>query len=118
MAELATLREPQWLKDRRAQAASRAAGLDLPRFKGKAGWEFTDITKFELAAFVAAAPGEGDASAADRVETLLEAPEGAHHLGQVELRGAAGGPGAPLLQPLGLADGGQLSQWSPPSGAR
>ncbi len=86
MAELATVREPEWLKERRSLAATRAAGLDVPRFKGKAGWEFTDITKLDLAAFVAAAPGEGDASAVDRVDTLLEAPEGAHHLGQVDGR--------------------------------
>jgi Fe-S cluster assembly protein SufD len=81
---LAAVREPEWLKERRSDAARRAAELDLPRFKGKAGWEFTDITKLDLAAFTAAAPGEGDASAVDRVETLLEAPEGAHHLGQVD----------------------------------
>ena len=86
MAELATVREPEWLKERRSDAARRAAELDLPRFKGKAGWEFTDITKLDLATFAAAAPGEGDASAVDRVETLLEAPEGAHHLGQVDGR--------------------------------
>ena len=76
MAELAAVREPEWLKERRSDAARRAAELDLPRFKGKAGWEFTDISKLDLAAFTAAAPGEGDASAVDRVETLLEAPEG------------------------------------------
>ena len=76
MAELAAVREPEWLKERRSDAARRAAELDLPRFKGQAGWEFTDISKLDLAAFVAVAPGEGDASAVDRVETLLEAPEG------------------------------------------
>lgn len=86
MAELAAIREPEWLKERRSDAARRAAELDLPRFKGVAGWEFTDISKLDLASFAAAAPGEGDASAVDRVETLLEAPEGAHHLGQVDGR--------------------------------
>ena len=91
MAELAAVREPEWLKERRSDAARRAAELDLPRFKGKAGWEFTDITKLDLAAFAAAMPGEGDASAVDRVETLLEAPEGAHHLGQVDGRVVDGG---------------------------
>ena len=50
MAELATVREPEWLKERRGEAARRAAELDLPRFKGKAGWEFTDISKLDLAA--------------------------------------------------------------------
>jgi Fe-S cluster assembly protein SufD len=107
LAELATVREPEWLKERRGEAARRAAELDLPRFKGKAGWEFTDISKLDLSSFVAAAPGEGDASAADRVETLLEAPAGAHHLGQVDGRVIDGG-GEPadsdlLVLPLTLA---------------
>ena len=86
MAELAAVREPEWLKARRGEAARRAAELDLPQFKGRAGWEFTDLTKLDLSAFASAAPGEGDASAVDRAETLLEAPEGAHHLGQVDGR--------------------------------
>ncbi len=107
MAELAAVREPEWLKGRRSEAATRAAALDLPRFKGKAGWEFTDISKLDLAAFTAAAPGEGDAGAADRVETLLEAPEGAHHLGQVDGRVIDGGEGLDddglLILPLTLA---------------
>jgi Fe-S cluster assembly protein SufD len=105
LAELATVREPEWLKERRSVAATRAAALDLPRFKGKAGWEFTDITKLDLAAFTAVAPGEGDASAVDRVETLLEAPEGAHHLGQVDGRVIDGGdaPDDLLVLPLTLA---------------
>jgi Fe-S cluster assembly protein SufD len=91
LAELAAVREPEWLKERRSEAASRAAGLDLPRFKGKAGWEFTDISKLDLASFTAAAPGEGDAGAVDRVETLLQAPDGAYHLGQVDGRVVDGG---------------------------
>jgi len=86
LAELAAVREPAWLKERRSEAARRAASLDLPQFKGRAGWEFTDLGRFELSTFAAAAPGEGDASAVDRVETLLEAPEGALHLGQVDGR--------------------------------
>jgi Fe-S cluster assembly protein SufD len=107
LAELAAIREPEWLKERRGEAARRAAELDVPRFKGKAGWEFTDITKLDLPAFAAAMPGEGDASAVDRVETLLEAPEGAHHLGQVDGRVVDGGE-APeaddlLVLPLTLA---------------
>src|SRR3954468_19705504 len=102
---MTTVREPEWLKERRSDAARRAAALDVPRFKGKAGWEFTDITKLDLATFAAAAPGEGDASAAERVETLLEAPEGAHHLGQVDGRVVDGGdtPDDLLVLPLTLA---------------
>jgi Fe-S cluster assembly protein SufD len=104
LAELAAVREPEWLKARRSEAARVAAELDLPRFKGKAGWEFTDIEKLDLSAFTAAAPGEGDASAVDRVETLLEAPDGAITLGQVD--GRVLDPGTDdglLVLPLTLA---------------
>ena len=105
MAELATVREPEWLKERRSEAARLAAELDLPRFKGTAGWEFTDISKLDLASFTAAAPGEGDAGAVDRVETLLQAPEGAHTLGQVDGRVVDGGHESDgvLVVPLTLA---------------
>ena len=87
MAELQTsVREPEWLADRRSRASSLAASLDLPQFKGHAGWEFTSLDKLSLDAFAAAAPGEGDAGTVDRVQTLLEAPEGAITLGQVDGR--------------------------------
>jgi Fe-S cluster assembly protein SufD len=104
LAELAAVREPSWLKERRSEAATRAAALDVPRFKGRAGWEFTDLGKLDLSSFVAAAPGEGDASATDRVETLLEAPEGALHLGQVDGRVIEGGSeNGVVVLPLTLA---------------
>jgi Fe-S cluster assembly protein SufD len=104
LAELAAVREPDWLKERRSGSARRAAELDLPRFKGRAGWEFTDLGKLDLGAFAAAAPGEGDASAVDRVETLLEAPEGAIHLGQVDGRVLDGGTeDGVVVLPLTLA---------------
>jgi Fe-S cluster assembly protein SufD len=77
---------------------------ELPTFKGKPGWEFTDLSKLDLASFAPAAPGEGDASAADGVDTLLEAPEGALHLGQVD--GRVVGDGADdgvVVLPLTLA---------------
>jgi Fe-S cluster assembly protein SufD len=86
LAELAAVREPAWLKERRSEAARRAASLDLPQFKGRAGWEFTELGKLDLGAFAAAVPGEGDAGAVDRVETLLSAPSDALHLGQVDGR--------------------------------
>jgi Fe-S cluster assembly protein SufD len=87
LADLQTsVREPQWLSDRRSRAAELAASLDLPQFKGTPGWEFTSLAKFSLDAFAAAAPGDGDPSAVDRVQTLLEAPEGAVTLGQVDGR--------------------------------
>jgi len=87
LADLQTsVREPRWLADRRSRAAALAATLDLPQFKGTPGWEFTSLAKFSLDAFAAAAPGDGDGSAGDRVQTLLEAPEGAVTLGQVDGR--------------------------------
>jgi Fe-S cluster assembly protein SufD len=71
--------------------------LALPTFKGKPGWEFTDLSKLDLAAFTPAVAGEGDASAVERVDTLLEAPEGAHHLGQVDGLTLDGGVDEDLL---------------------
>jgi Fe-S cluster assembly protein SufD len=78
--------EPRWLTTRREQGATTAAGLGLPQYKGRSGWEFTDLGAFSLDTFAPAAPGEGDAGAVDRVENLLEAPEGAVTLGQVDGR--------------------------------
>jgi Fe-S cluster assembly protein SufD len=78
------VREPAWLAARREKSAARAASLDLPQFKGSAGWEFTELGSFDLAAFTPARAGEGDGGAVERAETLLEAPEGAVTLGQVD----------------------------------
>ena len=58
MAE-ALLHEPEWLAARRERAASLRDGLSLPQFKGAAGWEFTDLGKFELERF-GAAPSDAD----------------------------------------------------------
>jgi Fe-S cluster assembly protein SufD len=82
---------------------AETAVLELPTYKGRPGWEFTDISGFSFDAFAPVAPGEGDASAVERVETLLAAPEGALALGQVDGRvveapeEVAGGP---LVMPL------------------
>jgi Fe-S cluster assembly protein SufD len=98
LADLAAVRrEPDWLAARRSRAASLAAGLALPTFKGKPGWEFTSLERFSLDAFAPAVAGEGDASAADRVQTLLEAPEGAITLGQVD--------GRVVDEPIAVEDG-------------
>ncbi len=77
----------------------------LPTFKGRPGWEFTDLSKLDLASFAPAVAGEGDASAAGRVQTLLEAPEGALHLGQVDGRVIDGGDAEDgvIVLPLTLA---------------
>ena len=70
MAE-ATLHEPEWLAARRERAASLRGTLDLPRFKGAAGWEFTDLGKLDLDAF---GPAPADAELA-LPEPLFELAE-------------------------------------------
>ena len=104
MADVA-VHEPAWLAERRERAAGRSAQLPLPSFKGRAGWEFTDIGDFSLGAFAPATPGEGDPTAPDRVETLLEPPEGAITLGQTDGRILDGerAPDGLLVLPLTLA---------------
>ena len=77
MADATAVREPGWLTERRTRAADLARSLDLPSFKGTPGWEFTALDRYAPESFTPAMPGEGDASAVDRVQTLLEAPEGA-----------------------------------------
>jgi Fe-S cluster assembly protein SufD len=105
MTALADVREPEWLKARRSRGAQAAAGLGLPQYKGRAGWEFTDLGQLSLDAYPPAQPGAGDASAVDRVETLLSAPEGALALGQVDGRVVEepGDTGQALVLPLTLA---------------
>ncbi len=77
-----TLESPSWLADRRARAADLAASLDLPSFKGKVGWEFTDISKLDLAAYAPA--GEGDAGAVERAEALFQGLADPYVLTQVD----------------------------------
>ncbi len=81
MAE-ATLHEPEWLAARRERAASLRGTLDLPRFKGAAGWEFTDLGRFDLDAF---GPAPADA------ELVLPAPlfEPPEPIGLVQVDGGS-----------------------------
>ncbi len=80
--------------------------LDLPRFKGRTGWEFTDLGDFTLEAW-APAPAEPGGW---MVSKVLEAPEGAVELLQVDgdaaetPRSASPGTGdAPVVLPLSVA---------------
>jgi Fe-S cluster assembly protein SufD len=86
--------------------ADATATLELPTYKGRPGWEFTDLRGFSFEAFPPVAAGEGDASAVERAETLLEAPEGAVALGQVDGRvveAPEDSSGGPLVLPLAEA---------------
>jgi Fe-S cluster assembly protein SufD len=78
----------------------------LPSFKGKTGWEFTDLTRADVDAYSPVEAGEGDASAVERAEAIFDAPEGAVRLAQVDgrpLGEGAGGAGEPIVMPLDLA---------------
>jgi Fe-S cluster assembly protein SufD len=65
----ATLEQPGWLAARRERAATLTESLDLPTYKGRPGWEFTDISSLDLAAYAPA--GDGDAAAAERGDALF-----------------------------------------------
>jgi Fe-S cluster assembly protein SufD len=77
-----TLESPSWLAARRSRAADLAATLDLPSFKGHVGWEFTDISKLDLAAYAPA--GDGDALAVERAVPLFQGLEAPYVLTQVD----------------------------------
>ncbi len=72
-----------FLAARRERAAGLSATLELPRFKGKPGWEFTDISALDLSAYRPAAAPVNGAAAAGTPEPLF-APSGAVELRQVD----------------------------------
>jgi Fe-S cluster assembly protein SufD len=55
--------EPAFLTARRERAAQLAQTLELPHFKGKPGWEFTDLSSLDLTAY---RPVNGSADTAAR----------------------------------------------------
>jgi Fe-S cluster assembly protein SufD len=65
----ATAEQPGWLAARRERAASLSETLELPTYKGRPGWEFTDISSLDLAAYAGA--GTGDAAAAKNADPLF-----------------------------------------------
>jgi Fe-S cluster assembly protein SufD len=80
---------------------AEAATLELPKFKGRSGWEFTDLGDFTLDAWDPAPAGGTDFTASH----LLEPPAGAIELVQVDGAsdaGAAAEHGAVVL-PLSVA---------------
>ena len=77
-----TTAEPAWLAERRAAAAAKAQELGLPEFKGRPGWEFTDLSGLELDSYAPAA-GAGP-GAAERAAEIFTGLEGAIRLTQVD----------------------------------
>ncbi len=55
--------EPAFLAARRERAVRLSESLELPQFKGHAGWEFTDISGLDLAAY-GASPASTNGNAA------------------------------------------------------
>ncbi len=78
----ATIEQPSWLAARRERAAALSASLDLPRYKGNAGWEFTDISALDLSVYAPASAG--DAGAVERAEALFQGLESPYVLTQVD----------------------------------
>ena len=63
--------EPGFLAARRERAAALSDTLELPRFKGRPGWEFTDISGLALAAY-APAPQNGAAATKVAAKPIFE----------------------------------------------
>ncbi|MDX8151335.1 Fe-S cluster assembly protein SufD [Patulibacter brassicae] len=83
MTALAT--DPTWLAERRDAARTELETLELPTFRGTAGWEFTEIPELDLDAYPLAggdADASGVAEGAPRVFDHL--PEGTKRLTQVD----------------------------------
>jgi len=78
--------EPEFLVARRERAAALSRTLELPQFKGRPGWEFTDITGLELDAF---APAPETNGAAVPAPPAMFSPPGAIELSQPDARAAA-----------------------------
>ena len=84
--------EPQFLATRRQRAAALVDSLELPQFKGRPGWEFTDLSDLDLSAY---RPAEGTNGSATAPRERLLAPIDAIELAQLDA-----GAGARVDQPL------------------
>jgi Fe-S cluster assembly protein SufD len=82
------------LAERRERAATLSETLELPQFKGKPGWEFTDLSGLDLAAY-RPAPENGDGAPAPRAPVF--SPAHLAELRQVDAGEATlvGGEGLP-----------------------
>jgi Fe-S cluster assembly protein SufD len=60
------------LAERRTRAAELSEKLELPQFKGKPGWEFTDISGLDLGAYSPAVPNGAGVAPAERLFNLPE----------------------------------------------
>jgi Fe-S cluster assembly protein SufD len=82
LARPAGTAEPDFLAARRERAAALSETLELPQFKGKPGWEFTDISGLDLAVYPQVA--QNGAAAASVTPAPMFEPESAVELRQVD----------------------------------
>jgi Fe-S cluster assembly protein SufD len=83
------LSEPTFLAARRERAAALSETLELPEFKGRPGWEFTDISALDLSAFT---PAPSTHNGHRGAEARLLSPPGAIELRQIDAgSGSLGG---------------------------
>ena len=64
------------LAERRERAAELSKTLELPEFKGRPGWEFTDLTGLDLSAYEPAAANGATAPALFDLPEEVELPDG------------------------------------------
>ena len=64
--------DARFLAERRERAARLVETLELPQFKGKPGWEFTDISGLDLSAYE---PATANRASGSPVEGLFDLPE-------------------------------------------
>jgi Fe-S cluster assembly protein SufD len=93
VAGAAATTEPGFLTARRERAVTAMGELEVPSFRGVAGWEFTPIDKLDLEAFPAAAGGT-----ADSVTSVMFELENA-----VRPSGDEPSSEGPVIMPLALA---------------
>jgi Fe-S cluster assembly protein SufD len=74
--------EPAFLTERRKRASRLSETLELPQYKGKPGWEFTDISSLDLSAY--GPVPENGAAPADQATAPLFGPHGAVELRQLD----------------------------------
>lgn len=83
MTTLAT--DPTWLAERRDAARSELQTLELPTFRGVAGWEFTEIPELDLDGYPLASDDADAAAAAEAAPRVFDhLPEGTKRLTQVD----------------------------------
>jgi Fe-S cluster assembly protein SufD len=93
VASEAATTEPRFLTARRERAVTTMGDLEVPSFRGVAGWEFTPIDKLDLDAFAPAPAGSADAAAS----TVFDLPDAVRPSSETPVSEG------PVIMPLALA---------------